>query len=283
MARIRKTPQAAAREAKAGWDDASDVWEDFEERGLDYSRDQVHGPALRNAVGNVRGLRVLDIGCGQGRFTRTVARRGARVCGIDWSDAMIASARRHERADPLGIEYHLRDARTVGTLWTPGTFDLVVACMSFMDMPGLPRVLRASHRLLRPGGRLVFSISHPLNSAEVGWERPESSDRGGMVVRDYFEEGLGITPWAMPRLKRPFQTVYWHRTFESWFALLHRTGFQVETFAEPRASAAQVRKQPLLEGCREVPFFLVLGCRKLPEPTKRLGPDPRPSRGARRS
>ncbi|MCI4325958.1 MAG: class I SAM-dependent methyltransferase [Thermoplasmata archaeon] len=278
MPRVRKSPEAAARQAKTGWEEAFDVWEEFQENGRDFARDHVHGPGLLRAIGNVDGLRTLDIGCGQGRFTRTLARRGARVSAVDWSDRMIASARQHERADPLGIDYRVADARTAANLWKPGSFDVIVACMSFMDMPGLPQVLRGAHRLLRPGGRLVFSVSHPLNTAETGWERPQSTDRGGMIVRDYFDEGIGETEWAMARLQRPFTTLYWHRTFGSWFSLLRTSGFDIESLAEPRASASQVRKIALLQGTREAPFFLVLGCRRRRSapPGRRTGGTVRP-------
>ncbi len=259
---VRGSNARAARDARIGWNQAIDVWEDFEERGLDYSRDVVHGPALLRAIGPVRGLRVLDVGCGQGRFTRELEKRGARVSAIDWSPAMISSALRHERMSPSGIDFRVRDARSVGRAWPAGTFDVVVACMSFMDMPGLPRVLRGSHRLLRSRGRLVFSISHPLNTAAIPWERPASKQPGGMVVSRYFEERVGITEWRMARLKRPFDTTFWHRTLETWFLLLSQTGFTFESLAEPRATPTQARKNALLRGTRDFPFFLVISARK---------------------
>ena len=248
-------------DARTAWDEAIDVWEDFEESGKDYSRDRVHGPALLRVLGRVRDLRVLDVGCGQGRFTRRLAHLGARITGIDWSTAMIEAARAHERRSPLGIEYRVMDAKFVGRAWPSGSFDRVVACMSLMDMPDAPAVVRGSHRLLRPTGRFVFSVSHPVNSAAVRWEHPRSKDRGGLVIDRYFEERPGLTQWSMKRLKRPFATPFWHRTFEGWFSLLRRSGFAVDSLTEPRATAADVRLRPLLTASRRVPFFLTFGCR----------------------
>jgi SAM-dependent methyltransferase len=253
----------AAREARLAWERSVAVWESFQERGLDYSRDIVHGPALLRALGPVRDLRVLDVGCGQGRFTRAVARRGAHVTGIDWSMGMLRFARRHEREEPLGIRYRRLDARRIGRTWPAGSFDRVVACMSLMDMPGLPHVLRGARRLLTVGGRLVFSVSHPFNTAEVGWERPGSPDRGAAGISDYFVERVGVTEWRMQRLERPFDTLHWHRTLETWFTLLRSSGFAVEGLTEPRASAAQAGANRLLRGSRAFPFFLVFDCRRM--------------------
>jgi 2-polyprenyl-3-methyl-5-hydroxy-6-metoxy-1,4-benzoquinol methylase len=251
-------------DARKAWDDAVDVWEDFQEAGKDFARDRVHGPGLLRSLGPVRGLRVLDVGCGQGRFTRRLAKLGAQVTGIDWSPAMIEAAQQHEANAPLSIEYRRMDARNAVRAWPPATFDRVVACMSLMDMPNASAVVRGAHRLLRPGGRFVFSVSHPLNTAAVEWERPtaDGQHRGAMLVDRYFEEGPRVTHWAMKRLKRPFATPYWHRTLESWFSLLRRSGFGVDSITEPHASKADARSNHLLAGTSRVPFFLVVNCRR---------------------
>lgn len=258
----RKNRPIRPTEARAAWDRAIDIWEDFQETGKDFHRDRVHGPALLRLLGPIRGLRVLDLGCGQGRFTRRLAERGAKVTGIDWSAAMIDVANEHERSAPLGIEYRRMDARLASRAWAPGSFDRIVACMSLMDMPSIPAVVRGAYTLLRPGGRFVFSISHPFNTAAIGWQKSKDGDLRAMLIDNYFEEGAGLTEWTMKRLNRPFKTPFWHRTLESWFSLLRRMGFEVEALREPRATEREARSNPRLAGTRQVPFFLVVSCRK---------------------
>lgn len=266
MGRSRRATRVSDRTVRSRWEEAFEVWEDFQESGKDFSKDRVHAPGLLRAIGPVAGMRVLDLGCGQGRFTRMLARRGAKVSGLDWSERMISSAQRHEAEAPQGIDYRRGDARKADSLWAAGSFDLVVGSMSFMDMPGLPRVLRAAHRVLRPQGRLVFSTSHPFNTSEA----EETSGRGsageGPRIERYFDEGPIRTRWQMARLTRPFETFGWHRTFESWFRLLHRAGFQVLDITEPRASPRDLRRYPLLRRTQDFPFFLVLDCRAAPVP-----------------
>lgn len=256
----RTRERSYAKRARMAWDRAIDVWEDFQERGKDFSRDQVHGPALRRAIGPLRGRSALDLGCGQGRFTRVLARAGARVVGVDWSREMIRAAQVHERSRPLGIEYHCWDARGLERELRGRRFDVVVGCMSFMDMPEVHRVLRNARRLLKPNGRLVFSVSHPGSTAALRWERSGIRDRGAMLVGPYFNKHVGLTEWRMRRLLRPFDTVYWHRTLEQWFRLLRRAGFVVEGVSELHPTPAQVRRNPLLEGSRRFPFYLVVSC-----------------------
>ena len=83
-------------DARAAWNEGAEAWEAFVESGDDYYRHEVHGPALLAACEPVDGLAVLDLGCGQGYFSRLLARRGAQVIGIDIADQAIAYARQHE-------------------------------------------------------------------------------------------------------------------------------------------------------------------------------------------
>ena len=74
------------------WNAGADAYVHFVDSGADYYRHLVHGPALLQACGDVRGLRVLDVGCGHGYFCRQLAAGGAVVTGVDLSDELIAAA-----------------------------------------------------------------------------------------------------------------------------------------------------------------------------------------------
>ena len=158
----------------AAWDAAAAAWDEFVETGLDYWRTEVHGPALLAACGDVHNQRVLDLGCGQGWFSRQLAQRGAHVVGVDFSAAQIANARRHEAAHPLGIVSHQLDAMLVDEHWPLERFDLVTACMALHDSPDTARILAAARQVLTPVGRMAFSIVHPVAAAPVHeWVRDD--------------------------------------------------------------------------------------------------------------
>ncbi|MGC2288539.1 MAG: class I SAM-dependent methyltransferase [Thermoplasmata archaeon] len=264
-------PEAqAARLARDNWNQAADIWEDFVEHGKDDSRELVHGPALLRAVGPVRGTRVLDIGCGQGYFTRKLAARGARIVGVDWSVGMIDRARALESRKLLGIDYRVLDARHLQARFPRKSFDLAVACMSFMDAPGLDQILRGVHQVLTTNGRLVFSITHPMNSSRVSrWETERVGAHGARIVDGYFDEGATPMHWRQTRLKRSFFVPHWHFTLGTWFRKLHQAGFEVSDMAEPRPSQRQMRTHVRLEGPGRVPFWLIVSAQKVSTPPGR--------------
>ena len=142
------------------WDANAAGWAEQVRRGADVAREWLNNPAFLEFVGDVRGRRVLDAGCGEGYNTRILARRGARMAGVDLSERMIALARDEERREPLGIDY-VRASYTDVAMFADGSFDAVVAFMSLMDGPRFDLAMREAFRVLRPGGMLAFSITHP--------------------------------------------------------------------------------------------------------------------------
>jgi FkbM family methyltransferase len=89
------------------WDSALESWVNFVREGKDFYREEMNNPAFFNLLGNVRGKRILDLACGEGSNTRTLAKKGARVVGVDFSKRMIELARQEEKRDGLGIKYYV--------------------------------------------------------------------------------------------------------------------------------------------------------------------------------
>jgi ubiquinone/menaquinone biosynthesis C-methylase UbiE len=121
-------------------------------------------------LGPVEGRRVLDAGCGQGYFSRLLAERGATVVGIEPADALVERARQIEAKRRQGITFiqaDLSDLPEVGQ-----SFDAVVCSMVLLSIPRWQSAMAACARVLRPGGRLVLSISHPaFENLLTTWRR----------------------------------------------------------------------------------------------------------------
>ncbi|HKV84776.1 MAG TPA: class I SAM-dependent methyltransferase, partial [Ktedonobacterales bacterium] len=117
-------------------------------------------PSMLALIGEVAGEKVLDLACGQGWLTRELARREARMTGVDVSAELLALARRYEAEEPLGITYIQDDAQTLSRI-EAGAFAGVVSTLALMDIPDLEATLRATRRVMRPGGWLVISLTHP--------------------------------------------------------------------------------------------------------------------------
>ena len=240
------------------WNWAADAWEQFVESGADYYRAEVHGPALLEACGNVDGLQVLDLGCGQGYFTRQLAAKGASVVGVDVAEMQLQNARLHEEEMPLGIKYLLMDAAQVVDEWPKDTFDMVTSCMALQDMPQPGRVLQSARQVLKPGGRAVLSLPHPFSDMPFReWERDESGEKLALKVDRYFESGRKLLRWNMARLMYPWETPCWGLTLSEWSELMSGAGFLIRRIHEPRPTEDQVRRLPQMDDCYRLPYFLV--------------------------
>src|SRR5262245_5638103 len=182
-------------EAGKYWNENAEVWTRLARSGYDVYRDYLNTPAFFELLPDVRGLSGLDIGCGEGHNTRLLARRGARVTGIDIAGTFIRHAREAEADEPLGIDYRVGSA--VELHFADGVFDFATGFMSFRDVPETDRVLAEAFRVLRSGGFLQFSICHPCFDTP---HRRNLRDPGGRThaieVGDYFRNLEGeVTEW----------------------------------------------------------------------------------------
>src|SRR5918997_3838421 len=136
----------------------------------------LEGPAVRAAVGDARGLNVLDLGCGTGRHTLWLAAAGARVTAVDFSEGMLAEARRKPGADAVRFLAHdLHDPLPL----PDGAFDLVVSGLVLEHLRDLSGFFREARRVLRPGGRAVVSAMHPamsLRGSQARFTDPATGD-----------------------------------------------------------------------------------------------------------
>ncbi|MGH4028829.1 class I SAM-dependent methyltransferase [Actinomycetota bacterium Odt1-20B] len=138
---------------------------------IGFYRENVEFHSFLRALGQVRGKRVLDVGCGDGVYARMVAQRGAGpVVGTDSSGEMIRLAEEAETAAPLGIQYQVHDVATMPEL---GSFDLVVAVnvLHYADSRAtLDDMCRRMASNLAPGGRLLAYVGNAEVDADAARE-----------------------------------------------------------------------------------------------------------------
>lgn len=117
---------------------------------------------LLRLLGDVEGLSVLDLACGEGIYSRQLRRAGAtRVVGVDLSPEMIALAQKEEEQEPLGCEFLIGDASELGKV---GSFDLVIGSylLNYASSPEMIQRFAETIRInLKRGGRFVGINDNP--------------------------------------------------------------------------------------------------------------------------
>jgi len=125
----------------------------------DFAKRHLLNPVLLRLLGDVRGRRVLDAGCGQGYFSRLLAERGAIVVGVEPAQALFDYAVERELERRQGIRYVQADLSRPPDLGPP--FDLCVASMVLPAIPDWAAAMRSCVSALAPGGTFVFTVNHP--------------------------------------------------------------------------------------------------------------------------
>lgn len=245
----------SAEDVAAHWDRNAELWAGHVRRGLDVYREYFNNPAFLEFIGDPKGMSVLDAGCGEGYNTRILARNGAKMAGVDISPRMVALARQEEAREPLGIRYEVASFSDL-SLFAAASFDVVVSFMALMDGPDFAGAAGEIFRVLRPGGLLIFSMTHPcFNTRGYGWIEDGQSNAIKLTVSDYFDEESNLTQWRFkgvsPDEAAPFVVPRFPRTLSSYLNRLIGAGFGLQRIEEPRPTAEACLKQPALQRWRD--------------------------------
>ena len=252
-----------AQSVREQWDYNARGWDHAQRTGLDHYRTGLHGPALVEFAGDVTGKKLLDLGCGEGYFSRQMAEQGASVIGIDLSPNQLKFARERESEQPLGIEYREVNATEIAEEFGEESFDVVTACMSLMDMPEPDRVINAAAKVLRPGGRFVFSITHPcFQTPYREWHRDDDGNKIALKVGNYFESGPIELKFVAVSDVYDMKTTQYHATLTEWFRWITGAGLTLHNLDEPRPTEEAIQGHPALADAEMVAYFISFDARK---------------------
>ncbi len=168
-------------------------------------------------LGVVAGLDVVELGCGTAYFSAWLARRGARVVGVDPTPAQLETARRMQRE--FGLEFPLVEAAAESVPLPDESFDLALSEYGASIWADPARWLPEAARLLRPGGRLVFLVNSPISIVCA----PDGAPTQERLVRPQR---------AMYRVHWVEDVVNFHPPHGVWTDLLAGNGFVVERLVE---------------------------------------------------
>ena len=179
-------------------------------------------------LGDVKGKRVLDLGCGSGQASIALARQGAHAIALDASARQLERARRLAEAEEVRVEWHRSDLADLAFL-RADSVDVVFSAHALAEVEDLDRVFRQVHRVMRPGSAFVFSYEHPVALCTGRDAASEGTlPLGNLEVRrSYFER-------AQLTVERDGETItLFTRTIAEVFAAAGRAGFRIDVLLEP--------------------------------------------------
>ena len=255
------------REVGLHWDRIAPTWTAMGRGGYDYYRDSFNTPAFLEMLPDVEGLKGLDIGCGEGHNTRLLTEAGANMAAIDISGVFLQYA---NEIQPEGREISYSNASAVELPFKAGEFDFTTGVMSFMDIPEIGLVLKEAFRVLKPGGFLQFSITHPCFDTphRVKLHNPDGTTKA-YEIGGYFKvldgDFLELNKPGSIGFKLGFPAIQlpqFNRTLSQWVNAILDTGFIIEKMNEPSPSDEIAERYPHVQDSQVVAYFLHIRCRK---------------------
>ena len=185
-------------------------------------------PDVLGLLAPLAGETVLDAACGTGRYTAAMAEQGAAVIGLDFSPEMLAVARRRMPA----IEFRAADL-TKPLPFLSHDFDAILCAQALKHIADLAFVMREFAKVLRPGGRVVFSVTHP----GMVWDDYEMREHPGFLLNEHAD--------------------IIHHRFDDYIAALENAGLKIARLVEIPISdrirdLLTERSYPLVVGRKQI-------------------------------
>ena len=198
---------------------AADGHREWEDEELRWGIWRAPESRFRLLDGFEQGAHVVELGCGTAAIPAALARRGLRPVGVDISRQMLEAAAELQRE--FGLSFPLLRANAERLHYDDATFDCVISEYGASLWCNPYRWIPEAHRLLRPGGRLIFITNSALL---MTCTPPAGGPVGERLVRDYFAAGRVEFPGE--------EAVEFHLTHGDWVRLLHATGLILENLIE---------------------------------------------------
>ena len=253
--------------------DAYETWEQNSEEWItrmqvdmagDSNRRFIIDPALWSLLGDVRGLSVLDAGCGNGYLTRELATKGANAVGVDYSNTFIEYCQQIEVKKNQGCTFY-KASITAMTDIESNAFDIVVSNIVMVDILDYFAAFKEIARVLKDDGRFIWSNVHPVFGRTAGAidirlprDSPRNESRYLKMIDRYFDSGGELITW----LSRP--TWQFNRTLEEYSKALKVAGFVISEILEPRPTLEVIQQNPrdLAFDADRWPHFIIIECLK---------------------
>ncbi|HKX31114.1 MAG TPA: class I SAM-dependent methyltransferase [Blastocatellia bacterium] len=235
------------------WVELSRAWIKEIREGRNPHRNGLLDLSMFEACGNVESLKILDCGCGEGRFCRMLIERKAEyVLGLDLCEPMIGAARELQSERD---EYRVADVQDLGFI-EDEIFDLAISYLNQCDLPDHNANNREVFRVLRKSGRFIVANVHPMRSAAGSWQKTPDGKKLHVMLDNYFDEGE--RHWNMLGV----EMTNFHRSLSTCIRGYLDAGFRIEGIVEPTITEERLALYSELDDEIRVPNFIIYILRK---------------------
>jgi SAM-dependent methyltransferase len=236
-------------------------------QGTDFQKDIIM-PGVFRLLEIGKKDRILDLACGQGVFSRYLAKNGVRVEGLDSSSELLKYAR--TRSGPA-IKYHVGDAGDSKN-FEADRFDGIASLMAIQNIENIDLLFKSAAHWLKPGKCFVVVMTHPCfripRQSHWGWDDEKKLE--------YRRVDHYLTETNVPILTPPFAdsksfTLTFHRPMQSYISALAQAGFGVDAMEEwisNKNSLPGKRSKAENRARKEIPLFLALRAKLIAKPAK---------------
>jgi ubiquinone/menaquinone biosynthesis C-methylase UbiE len=208
--------------------------------------------ALLSLLPDVKGLTVMDLGCGSGDLCRRMNSLGAKsVIGVDISSNMLEIA---QKEVPAGVSFQNLAMEDLN--FDQEKFDLVISSLAFHYVADLQVLFKNIHTWLKPSGILLFSTEHPIATSSQGihhgWVKDGSGHKLYWPLDCYGQEGARESHWFVEGV------IKYHRTISTIINSLINAGFSIKAVLEPTASEEDEQIWAVLKEAKRRPPFLMV-------------------------
>jgi SAM-dependent methyltransferase len=238
---------------KQEWATLAPKWIKEVREGKHSVRDGLLDLVMLDACGDVKGLSVLDSGCGEGRFCRKlVEREAAEVVGLDLCEQMIEAAKELQSGREQYLVHDVQDLSFIDN----EIFDLAISYLNQCDLPDFEANTKEVFRVLKKGGKFVIANLHPMRSASGKWYRNADGEKLHVILDNYFDEGE--RHWEITGV----MLTNFHRSLSTYVNTFVNTGFILKEIIEPTSTLDMLDKYPDLDDELRVPNFIVFVLQK---------------------
>jgi ubiquinone/menaquinone biosynthesis C-methylase UbiE len=246
------------KEAKRMYDDSAEFYHDYRTKlnpkGWFYN-EMLEMPATLKLLGNVKGKKILDFGCGSGIYAKLLTKKGAIVKGFDISDEMLKIAKKSNPNLDLrqGSGYKIPFKEN---------FDIIVAALVVHYMKDWDKMFKEMGRVLKSRGIVVFSTGNPVYEVNEN-VIVKGKKYKALGIKSYFHEKIQYNFWTNPYNKKRIKVPFYHKTYEDIIKTIIRNGFEIIDYRDCYPIKKAKRLFPKEYGfASKVPFFCVWKVRK---------------------